>query len=73
MSRTAETMPLVTLPSRPNGLPMTTTLSPSCGEVRSSESGRTRLAVASTFNKAISPSASTASTPLTGKTLPFEE
>ena len=70
MSRTAETIPFVTLPSSPSGLPITTTLSPSCGEVLSSGNGGFAGAGASIFNSAMSPSASTASTPLTGKTVP---
>ena len=73
MSRTAETMPFVTLPSSPSGLPMTTMLSPSCGEVLSSGNGLIGVAGGSIFRRAMSPSASTASTPLTGNTVPVDE
>src|SRR5690349_18007414 len=73
MSRTAETMPFVTLPSSPSGLPITTTLSPSCGDVLSSGNGLIAGDGGSILSSAISPSASTASTPLTGITAPVEE
>ena len=73
MSLTAETIPFVTLPSSPKGLPMTTTLSPSCGDVRSSGKGRTELGGVSTSKIAMSPSASTARTPLTGYLVPVDE
>ena len=59
-------LPFETEPSSPYGLPITTTLSPSCGDVRSSDRGRTRFGGASILNRATSPSASTARTPLTG-------